>query len=80
MSELDKMLQVKEKSQVIRVFLKWLKETGYDICKFKPVNDVYGWYSIGDGMEEFSREEITEKLLAEFFDINLKKAEEEKNF
>ena len=70
--ELDKMLKVKEQSQICGEFLDFLKSK-YDMFDRKiPRDDPY--YPIGS-----SDYVNNEKLLAEFFGINLEKAEKEKH-
>lgn len=63
---LDKMLAIKEKSQVIGEFLEWLSCQNYTLAKW---NDVDKLYPVRSSIE---------KLLAEYFNIDLKSAEEEK--
>ena len=65
--ECDKMRAVKEKSQAIGEFLEWLhSEKDITLCRLEGNYD-YRIINIS-----------TEKLLAEFFDIDLNKVEEEK--
>ena len=69
MSELDKMSAVKEKSQAIGEFLEWLRsEKGY----FLAVDA--GEREGGPYMANYN----IEQLLAEFFEIDLNKVEQEK--
>ena len=64
--ELDKMLAVQEKSQVIGEFLEWLRdELQFEICDY-------------DGDEYCSVGRNTEQLLADFFKIDLNKCEQER--
>jgi len=66
--ECEKMSAVREESQAIGQFLDWLcGEKEYEICSYKD----------GDILTpiRFS----IENLLAEFFDIDLKKVEKEKH-
>lgn len=67
--ELDKMLAVQEKSQIIGKFLEWLDTTTEPItlCFYDPDDDEF--YQISQN---------TEKLLAEFFEIDLNKCEQER--
>lgn len=68
--ECDKMMAVKEKSQVIGEFLEWLtceRSTQVELCVRNDLTDrIMPCYT------------STEQLLAEFFDIDLDKVEEEK--
>jgi hypothetical protein len=67
--ELDKMVAVKTKSQAIGEFLEWMQyEKHYVICNCDE-NTTCEYYPIRTS---------TENLLAEFFEIDLKKAELEK--
>ena len=67
--ELDKMIAVKDKSKSIGEFLEWLQyEKHYTICKYDQ-NTTCEYYPIRTDIEH---------LLAEFFEIDLKKAELEK--
>lgn len=85
--ELDKMLSVKDKSQLIGEFLDWV-QTGKDfrLCAIHRHNeDCYGEYGKAWGTQcEMSDKhfypvyENIESVLAEFFGVDLKKAEEEK--
>ena len=68
--ECDKMLAVKDKSQVIGEFLEWLQcVKEIELCQ------------LIDGEEEMEYSPIyfsNEELLAEFFNIDLDKVEKEK--
>ncbi len=68
--ELDKQLAVQDKSQPIGEFLDWLtSRKGYTVCFYKG----------GESWREFLPvNKTTETLLAEFFDIDLKKCEQER--
>lgn len=70
-TELDKMAKVHERSQAIGAFLDWLGgERDYTICELGEN---------GEGMEEyFPVRPNIEKLLAEYFDIDLEKVEKER--
>lgn len=67
--ELDKMLAVKEKSQAIGEFLDWLNTTDepVSLCFYDADMDEY-----------MSISQSTEQLLANFFDIDLNKCEQER--
>lgn len=77
--EHEKMRAILEQSHVIGKFLDWLThEKGISLCKWQDTiihsNEIgdytpEGYYQIGQGHE---------KLLAEFFDIDLDKIEDEK--
>lgn len=62
--QLDKMLEVQTESQKIGEFLDWLNEKKIYLCK--PV----GYFT------EINK--TTEELLADYFDINLEDAEQER--
>lgn len=64
MSEIEKMLKVKEKSQVIGEFIEWLQEN-FVLAKYYKDKLYSEFISIED-------------LLAQYFNIDLKKVEEEK--
>jgi hypothetical protein len=65
--ECEKMQKVKDRSQAIGEFLEWLQEEkALQLCEW-------------DGLYKMMPVDIpTEKLLAEFFDIDLNKVEQEK--
>ena len=63
---LDKMTGVQKESQTIGEFLEWLiNKTGYVLCKEEHGD----YYPIWDS---------SEKILADYFEIDLKEAEKEK--
>jgi hypothetical protein len=69
--EHDKLSAVKDKSQAIGEFLEWLDyEKNYSVCSLTEGRNGDGEYS-----PIFTS---TEKLLAEFFNIDLNKLEQEK--
>jgi hypothetical protein len=93
MSELDKIMAVKEKSQAIGEFLDWLFEKGLHLARYLTEEE----YESEDNREDepwmegetFKRHIIKkgelipvhddiEKLLADFFEINLSKVEDER--
>lgn len=81
--ELDKMLKVKDQSQSAGAFLDWLQsEKGFHLAKFHEHDD--GCYEKDKrvcGLVEdnlYSEHIQIEKLLAEFYGINLNKAEQER--
>ena len=63
--ELDKMLVVKDKSLILSGFLDWLQEQHYVLAQY-------------DGDELIPVFKDPEHLLADFFGIDLKKAEKER--
>lgn len=70
--ECDKLLAVKDKSQPIGEFLDWLRnEKGIEFCRWMEAEDIEpeGYYP------DYTR---TEELLAEYFEVDLKKVEEER--
>ena len=60
------MLKVKDRSQQIGEFLEWLTGQGVELCVY---HDERGYEPV---------RETTEQLLAEYFDIDLAKVEQEK--
>jgi len=83
--ELDKMLKVKDRSRAIGEFLEWLREEkGYSVMRWSKRRD---WAEFdeddpkGDELSDLGGvhvRESTEKLLAEFFDIDLGRVEQER--
>lgn len=66
--ECDKLLAVKDQSQIIGEFLEWLiNKDDSRIAKFSEIDKMY-----------CPNYESTEKLLARYFKIDLKKLEKEK--
>jgi hypothetical protein len=67
--ECDKLLKVRDRSQAIGEFMEWLKaEKGVELAHYpetKP-DELWPWH------------QPMEKLLAEFFDIDLNKVEQER--
>lgn len=68
--ECEKMMAVKDKSQVIGEFLEWLQYERSITVELCVRNDIH------DKLFPFNFS--TEKLLAEFFNIDLNKVEKEK--
>lgn len=64
--ECDKMLAIHEDSQKIGEFIEWLGEQGMEIC----VDCMDGEYT--------PLRKTREQLLAEYFDIDLEKVEQER--
>lgn len=64
MGELERMAQVRKRSQIIGEFLEWLRSK-YTICK----SSGHGYYPALKS---------TEELLAEYFEIDLEQAERER--
>ncbi len=81
--ELERLGKVKEKSQEIGNFLESLSTQGLIICQRHKHNKGCK-DEVGDNMCGYNGEEdvpvmiATEQLLADYFNINLKKVEEEK--
>lgn len=74
MSELKKISAVKEKSQAIGEFLEWARSEGFFLAS---------WQHFGNPEPEgydrlVASNKTTNQWLAEFFEIDLKKAEEER--
>ncbi len=68
--ELDKMTKVQDKSQTIGVFLDWLSnEKELEICTYDDDDEDPAYHSC---------HETIEQLLAEYFDIDLVKCENER--
>lgn len=67
---LDRMLEIQEDSQLCGEFLEWLQGK-YAMFELRAPRDEPFYHGIGDYIN-------TEKLLAEFFEIDLKEAEREK--
>ncbi len=68
--ELDKMLAVKEKSAIIGAFLEHLQEGEVYLCQMQDDDD---------GAQVFRETNFTtEQILANYFGINLEKAEQER--
>jgi len=94
-TEIEKLEDVRERSQAIGEFLDWLFDTkNYRIAKYltdeeyESEDNVY-WVDGLYGKEQFKRHEIgkeelmpihidIEKLLAEYFEIDLAQVEEER--
>jgi len=92
MSELDKISAVREDSMLLSSFLDWLEESGYAICEYKEVEEEHPaklvfactTAEIPDDLEPYFVERWTpkrklhEQMLADFFDIDLDKVEDER--
>lgn len=74
MREIEKMLAVKDKSQVIGEFLDWLPSKGYVLCEW--VTKCKGTSSEWD--EPVMLGKSINQILAEYFEISLNKIEEER--
>lgn len=70
--ELDKMKAAREKSAILSDFLDWMNENGIRLCRNNP--DHY-W---AKGGEYYQITESYEQLLAQYFNIDLNKVEEER--
>lgn len=68
--EHDKMRAVKDHSQTVGDFIEWLMANGLSICEY-DVDYRQGTY--------FPTPKSTRQLLADFFEIDLKKVDEEKD-
>ena len=66
--EVDKMLVVKEESQIIGEFIEWLNRK-YVICVERPDRIDNVWMPITKNIEQ---------LLAEYYNIDLQRTEKEK--
>ena len=76
--EHNKLRAIADKSQTVGEFLEWLGEQGLTVCRFQELtrhSDELGDYS-PEGY--YPARTSREKLLAEFFDIDLDKIEAEK--
>ena len=83
--ECDKIVAAHDKSQVIGEFLDWLKSRGIRLGQWKPtpselvLNRMTGKRIPADDEETFVEYFTSkEKILAEFFGIDLNKVEEER--
>ena len=76
--EHEKMRAISEKSQVVGEFIDWLREDGHDICKFEKHTRHSD--ELGDWTPEgwYPQRRRIEQLLADFFEIDLDKIEDEK--
>lgn len=68
---LDRMLEIQEQSQLCGDFLKWL-ESKYAMFELRTSREEPYYIGAGDYID-------TEKLLAEYFGIDLVEAEKERN-
>lgn len=68
---LEKMKSVREKSEICGAFLEWLQTKFVMFDKSIPHDDLF-YYGIGDFIN-------IERVLADYFDIDLRKVEEEKS-
>jgi len=68
-TECDKMLAVKEQSEILSNFVDWLNEKQIILCKYDETDKTDELFPIHNGYE---------KLFAEFFDIDLNKVGKEK--
>jgi hypothetical protein len=81
--ELDRMLDVRDKSQIIGEFIEWLTEQSIQLCKPHEHSDEC-YEDSGHISCDMIRGELwpvhiaTEKLLAQYFEIDLAKCEEER--
>jgi len=69
--ELDKMLAVRDKAQILGEFIDYLSEKGYRICTMEEGEDEWGEY-----VPEY---QTTEQWMAGFLNIDLVKCEEERS-
>ncbi len=78
--EHEKLQAVRERSQAIGTFLEWLLGTkGFRIAKWMKVPDEDSWADEGAEVDELVQQHIDiEKILAEFYEIDLNKLELEK--
>lgn len=67
---LDRMLSVKEESQKVGNFIEWLRAQGYELAQYGKER--------GHRDTLFPVHTTTERLLAEYFEINLDEAERER--
>ena len=73
MPELDKILLNKDSSQIIGDFLHWLSdEIGITLCEYDGFDDY------ADMEKYFPYQFTTEKLLAQYFNVDLGTAEKER--
>lgn len=67
--ELDKILAVREKSQIIGEFLDTAREEGVELCEAEETARGERWYPMKNSVEQ---------MLARYFDIDLEKCEKER--
>ena len=88
MKEVEKMVAAQEESMTLSGFLDWLSDNGYAICEEKEFEepDATEALAIVAGIELppnmvirwWPRRKSNERLLADFFEIDLDKVEEER--
>lgn len=78
--EHQKLQAVKDKSQAIGEFLEWLQNTkGFRLAQWMKVPDESAFAAEGDEVDDLVQKfPSVEKLLAEYFQIDLGKLEQEK--
>jgi rubrerythrin len=77
--EHQKLQAVRERSQAIGTFLEWLLSKGFRLAKWMKVPDEDPWADKGAEVDELVQQSIDiEKILAEFYEIDLNKLEKEK--
>ena len=73
--ECDKLLEIKEQTQDMGDFIDWMDVNNWTICSWVEGQDNgYAWRESGFAPIKLS----TEKLLAQYFEIDLDKVEAEK--
>ena len=84
LSECEKVAKIRDKSQVVGEFLDWLQIQNIYLCTEHEHGDGcmdemgHQICELQDGELTYYCEETTEQLIAEFFDIDLKKFKEER--
>jgi hypothetical protein len=75
MKEVDKITAAREESRILSSFIDWLGENGYAICTLQKSG-----YSKGSDLYEIWRHKRNshEEMLADYFEIDLDKVEEER--
>jgi len=78
MKEVEKIVAAQERSRTLSEFLDWLSENEYSICRFEE--HIRYSEEPGDFTPEgwYPRRKSNEQLLADFFEIDLDKVEEER--
>jgi aromatic ring-cleaving dioxygenase len=79
--ECSKMLEVHPKSQIIGAFLEWLEKHGMEICRRatkEDERDEEGEETMINEGDLLPTHKNIEKILAEYFNIDLNKADAEK--
>ncbi len=72
--EHEKLTAIQEKSQLLGEFLEWARSNGYDFCQMTTQEEGSPW----ERVEYQPYRKSVDQILAEFYEIDLRKLEEEK--